>query len=238
MPAVFRGLFLLGLIFAFLSFFTDWYLYTGLGSQGELQFAWCYNPLIGWGTLSGFVNDESYEHTKPAPIQVPAEAHIIFIIVLLAGGYGVFFLNTEKENKEAKQVAFAYINLTVLILLVYYTILVPCLYFIPNHLYYPFLIYADPNLHMNVQYSIGLGLFLQWVALLLASPHALFLYHTATKFKAESSPEEAVEEIIRQRKKFVDLDGYIAEERAKLRMSSLAAQPENFFEDVIARKEG
>jgi len=204
----FKGLFLIGLILLFLSFFLEWYSFR-VFSSSEMFASWQFNLFNGWVSP---LND----YLKPEQIEIPFFINVIAIVLIVMTGYIVFFLSIENATSLEKYRTYAYVNGTLLVLVFCYICLFPFLYLIPNDFYYPLFHVTDSDLGITSAYSVGLGYILQLISFPLLFPYSIFYISTILKFGQENNDAELrVSKLIEHYQEEIDLDKYIADEIAR-----------------------
>jgi len=204
----FKGLFLIGLISLFLSFFLEWYSFR-VFSESETIVSWQFNLFNGWVSP---IND----YLQPEQIGIPLFINIIAIILIILTGYIVFFMSIENADDLEKYRTYAYINGALLILVLCYISLFPFLYLLPNDLYYPLFHITNPDSGVTTAYSVGLGYVLQFISFPLLFPYSIFYISTILKFGQENiNIDQKVNKLVEQFQEPIDLDKYIADEIAR-----------------------
>ena len=214
----FRILYVLGLLFAFVSFFLEWYIYQ-VYSHNSLKSYWSYNPLTGWTTL--FSENSTFNYTlKPNTFQIPISLTILYIIILVISAYTVIFRDVEQYEQLEKLTFYGYANMFLLLLMLFYIFAFPVFYLIPNDLYFPFLYVKDKDTELIYHYSIGPGYFAQILGFIFVFPYAIFYYYTVTGFRSqEYSAKKAVTQYIKDVQEPIDMDTLIAREQLKLKFN-------------------
>ena len=114
----------------------------------------------------------------------------------------------------------------------YYLIISPILYFIPNELYFPLLNINDYDLQFIYFYAIGPGYILQLLAFPMVFPYSIFYFKTINTFiQQERTPEKMLTRLISNSQEPLDLDKYIAEEDLKQELSS--QESENDIDNLL-----
>jgi len=204
----FKGLFLIGLISLFLSFFLEWFSFR-VFSETETIASWQFNLFNGWVSP---IND----YLRPEQIEIPFFINVMAIILIILTGYIVFFMSIENAADLEKYRTYAYINGALLILVLCYISLFPFLYLLPKDLYYPLFYITNPDSSVTTAYSVGLGYILQLISFPLLFPYSIFYISTILKFGQEGNNIELkVNKLIEQYQEDIDLDKYIADEIAR-----------------------
>ncbi len=215
----FRIMYVLGLLFAFVSFFLEWYIYQVYDSHNSLKSYWSYNPVTGWTTL--FSENSTFNYTlKPKTFQIPIALTILYIIILVVSAYTVIFRDVEQYDPLEKLTFHAYANMFLLILMLFYIFAFPVFYLLPNDLYFPFLLVKDKDTELIYHYSIGPGYFAQLLSFIFVFPYAIFYYYTVTGFRSqEYSAKKKVSQYINDVQEPIDMDTLIAREQLKLKFN-------------------
>ncbi len=204
----FKGLFLIGLVSFFLSFFLEWYSFR-VFSESETIVSWQFNLFNGWVSP---IND----YLQPEQIEIPFFINVMAIILLVLTGYIVFFMSIENATSLEKYRTYAYINGALLILVLCYISLFPFLYLLPNDLYYPLFHITNPDSGVTTAYSVGLGYVLQLISFPLLFPYSAFYISTILKFGQEDNNAELrFNKLVEKYQEPIDLDKYIASENAR-----------------------
>ena len=166
MKKKFKFIFILGLVFLFASLFLDWYVVQVYNSHHILIAHWAYNPLTGWSTI--FSNNSTFNNiVKPDELEIPLILTGLFIIILVLSAYSALFKDLESQQELEKLSSFAYVNLFLIALNLYFIFAFPVFYLIPKKLYFPFLLIKDKELGVTYYYSIGPGYFLQIIGFIM-----------------------------------------------------------------------
>ena len=207
----FKGLFLIGLILIFLSFFLEWYSFkTYFGN--EITVSWGYNLFYGWRSPLFSVFNET---ERPIDFSIPFFINFILIGIIIISGYVVFFMSIEKASSLEKYKIYAYINGTLLLLVSCYILLFPIMYLLQNGLYFPLFYMINPDSGLTTIYSVGLGYILQLFSFPLLFPYSLFYIRTIMVYdQEEDTVEKRVSKIVDRYQEPLELDRFIAEEEA------------------------
>ena len=201
----FKGLFLIGLVSFFLSFFVEWYLFK-MFSETELIASWQFHLFEGWISA---LNDS----LRPKQIEIPIFINVIVIILIVLTSYTVFFMSIENATELERYRTYAYIMGTLLILVFCYISLFPLWYLIPNDLFYPLFHVTDSPSGVITTYSVGLGYILQLISFPLLFPYSIFYISTILRFGQEdNSSNLQVSKLIEDYQEDLDLERYIAKE--------------------------
>lgn len=216
----FRIIFLIGIIFLFLSVFLDWYTYIAFDDQKNLVVSWSYHLFLDWKSIlpSNTYYNENY---KPTDSSIPILVNVVLIALLMISAFSVLFEDVEKKENLLKLYRYAYINLCLLFLIGFYIVLFPVIYLIPNNLYYPWLFYIDIEKQLTFFYFIGPGYIFQVIGFIFTFPYCVFYYQTIMKFeRARQQPQKLITNYINEIKEPLDLDKFIAEEELKQELPS------------------
>lgn len=213
----FRILFLIGLVLLFASLFLEWYIFQVYNSNNVLIAYWSYNPLTEWSTI--FSEDSTFNYlVKPEDIHMPLTLTGLFIVILLISAFSALFKDLESQQEIGKLYFYAYVNLFLITLNLFFIFAFPVLYLFPNDLYFPFLLIKDRDIDVTYHYSIGPGYLLQIVGFIMIFPYGVFYYQTITKFKSkEYSPKRFVNKYVQYVQEKIDLDKLITKEELKLK---------------------
>ncbi|MFX1257055.1 MAG: hypothetical protein ACFFAN_04300 [Promethearchaeota archaeon] len=218
----FKILFLAGLMLLFISLFLDWYYLQVYNEDGELLAFWSYNPVREW-TTHFFDKGASNKIKEPKNLSIPLIINVTFVIAILASAFSVLFKDPEQKKNLEKLYPYAYINIFVVILNLYYIFAFPIFYLFPHNLYFPYLIIEDENLELIYHYYVGPGYILQLIAFIFVFPYATFYYQTIAKFKEKKhTAEKVINRYIQHIQEPLDLDKLIAKEELKLKFDDLA----------------
>jgi hypothetical protein len=213
-------MYLAGLVLLFLSLFLEWYSFQMYDFSNDLVVSWSYYFFNGWRTpfsTSSTLNDIK----RPDNALIPITINIVMIIAIILSGYVVLFKNIDQAVKIRSYYKYAYINGFLVLLVMYYLIICPIMYFIPNGLYFPLLNINDYDLEFIHLYAIGPGYILQLLAFSLVFPYSIFYFKTINTFiQQERTPEKMLVRQIANSQEPLDLDKYIAEEDLKQELNS------------------
>ena len=212
----YKIVFIIGLLFGFVSVFLDWYYFQGVNDSGEVVTHWIYNALFDWGTSfsQGAVINDFYE---PKNASLPVAIVIVFLVVLLLSAYSALFLDSERKDNLVRLKQFGFVNLSLVTLIGFFVLIYPLFFLLPNELYYPFLAYYDSQLEITFYYSLGPGYFFQLISFVCTFPYAMFNHSVISSFEKErSSAENAISRYIESVREDLDLDKLITQEEFKL----------------------
>ncbi len=213
LPFYFKIIFLAGVTILFVSLFVDWYTFQVFES-GILTVSWNYNILFEWSTEfpPGITINDNF---RPQNLGISPVLNFLFIAVLLVSLYTIFFKDLEQAEDLISLKKFSLGFICLIVLLLFYIVIFPITYLLPNELYFPSLIDNDLDLAIIFSYSISYGYILQLVGFLFIFPYSLHYYVTITQFeKQQNTPERRIASYIERVQEQVDLDKYIAEEEA------------------------
>ncbi len=197
----FKGLFLIGLVSFFLSFFVEWYSFK-MFSETDIIASWQFHLFEGWIST---VNDS----LRPKQIEIPIFINVLVIILIVLTGYTVFFMSIENATELERYRIYAYIMGTLLILVFCYISLFPNWYLIPNDLFYPLVHISESG--VITTYSVGLGYILQLISFPLLFPYSIFYISTILKFGQEdNSSDLKVSKLVEHFQEPIDLEKCIA----------------------------
>lgn len=199
--------------------------------SNDLVVSWSYYLFSGWQTPfnTSFTLNEVM---MPKNASIPYIINILTIITIILSGYVVLFKNIDQATRIKSYNKYTYVNGFLLLLVMYYVIICPLMYFIPDKLYFPLLNIRDYDLGYIYLYAIGLGYILQLFAFSLMFPYPIFYFKTINTFiQEEKTPEKLLAKTIRESEDPLDIDKYIAEEELKLEFISQA--PEGDIDNII-----
>jgi hypothetical protein len=213
LPFYFKTLFLAGITLLFVSLFVDWYLFQ-VFENDILVASWNYNILFEWSTE--FPRGISInENNRPDNLAVSPILSFLFLGVAVFTIYTIFFRDLERfeDLNGLKRYSLGFLCLLALVL--FYIVIFPAVYLVPNELYFPSLLYNDLDFDMRFSYSISYGYILQIVGFLLVFPFSVHYYLTIIQFeRQENTPEKRIAAYIENIQESIDFDKYIAEEEA------------------------
>ncbi|MFX1279978.1 MAG: hypothetical protein ACFFA3_11215 [Promethearchaeota archaeon] len=212
-----RIAFLAGSIILFVSFFVDWYQFQVLDENGvEIAF-WSYNLFFEWDTsfTSGNPVNEQY---RPVNLGVPLLITLLCIILLMAAVFTVLFRDVEHSTASLRM--YSFLPLFLAILTVFYIMVFPIMYLLPNKLYFPSLTITEVDTNYTYVYAVSVGYILQLCGFLFIFPSSLYYYVSIIEQeKQRSTPLFHIEKIISNIQEELNLDKFIAEEVEELRRS-------------------
>ena len=183
---VFRTYFLLGLTIAFVSLFMDWYVFQGIDNTNAMVIDWSYHLLFNWYSPSKLTT-ELNDWYKPENATVPLPLIIFFIGLLMIASFGALFHSPERFSKFKNPKGFAFINVAVIILLIYFIVVAPIIYLFPNRFLFPSLQLYDSELELLYCFSVGIGYWCQLLAFICCFPYACLYYKVTNTFEQEYS---------------------------------------------------
>ena len=213
LPFYFKVVYLAGVTVLFVSLFVNWYTFQ-MFENGILTVSWSYNILFEWSTdLPPGISIN--ENLRPGDIAVPSVLNFLFIGILLFTLYIIFFKDLEQTENIGVLRKFSFGFVCLIALLLFYIVIFPIIYLVPNELYFPSLVDNNIDLAMRFSYSISYGYVLQLIGFLLIFPYSLHYYLTVSQFeKQENTPENRIATYIENVQESIDLDKYIAEEES------------------------
>ena len=209
--------FLAGTILLFTSLFLEWYTFQVFDETSTLIASWTYTIFFEWDTpfLSGNPTNEGY---RPLDLGVPLAITIMFIIVLIAAVFVVLLKDIGSTSSVTELRRYSYILICLVILTIFYVVVFPIMYLLPNQLYFPGLTNIDSELNYSFSYSISFGYILQLCGFVLIFSYALYYNITVAELeKRDNTPYVQIEKIITRVQEPLNLDKYIAEEVEELR---------------------
>jgi hypothetical protein len=220
--SVLRIYFLLGLLLAFISLFTEWYLLQCIDNTQAIVVDWSYHLLFDWSSPSK-LSTELNNWYRPENASMPLPLVLFFIGVLILASFGALFYGPERFTKIKNPKSFAFINVAVIILLIYFILIAPIVYLFPNQLLFPGLQLFDNELGLTFSFSVGLGYWCQLIAFTFCFPYTCVYYKISITF--ELTPNTNVDS---QSTASFNIDKLIAEMELELHSSKskqLASTP-------------
>jgi len=232
----YKVIFLIGLLFGFVSIFLDWYYFQGVKDSGEVVVNWVYNLLFDWRTALS-QGELANEYYQPKNASVPVAIVAVFLAVVVLSAYLTLFLDVERKDSLARLKKFGLVNLSLITLIGFFVLIYPLFFLLPNGLYYPFLAYRDYDLEVTFYYSIGPGYFLQLISFACTFPHAMFSHSIINSFEKErSSVENVVNQYFESVKEDLDLDKLISQEEFKLESGNDSLKASDSLKEVSEPK--
>jgi len=213
LPFYFKVVYLAGVTVLFVSLFVNWYTFQ-MFENGILTVSWNYNIMLEWSTdlPPGITINENF---RPENLAVPPVLNFLFIGILLFTLYIIFFKDLEQTENIGVLRKFSFGFICLIALLLFYIVIFPIIYLVPNELYFPSLVDNNIDLAMRLSYSISYGYVLQLIGFLLIFPYSLHYCITVTQFeKQENTPERRIAAYIENVQERIDFDKYIAEEES------------------------
>jgi len=232
----FKLSFLIGLILLFLSPFMEWYSYQIFTLEYELVVSWKFNIFLEWST-SLFPSTPFNEVLRPENLAIPLVINILLFVSIIVSGYVVLFKNVEKIESLQKFSLYSYILGSVLVLNLFYIVIFPVMYLLPQGLYFPFLQIVDYDSTFIYILTCSQGYILQSIAFPLIFPYIIFYFKTISTFQQkEKTPETIITKIIEKAQEPIDIDKLIAQEELKQKFNKKKPQEddlENFITTFI-----
>ena len=223
---------IIGLTLGFISLFVDWYYFQAANGASELYIDWAYHLFMGWYSPTELDNSIHNEF-RPITGEIPIYITVLFIIFLAFSVYTVCIKDAESSTLSPLG-TYAFSNLGYILILVFYVLIFPILYLLPNGEHwsaswgvYPYVLWNNSNL--NFICIVGPGYFLQMCALMCSIPYTLNYYHIIRTYEEESSIN-SLQSKLKEIQTDLDLDKLIAEEEIALKL--LSETPE---EDMIGQ---
>ncbi|MHA1987200.1 MAG: hypothetical protein ACW98D_11215 [Promethearchaeota archaeon] len=213
LPFYFKIVFLAGVTCLFVSLFVNWYTFQ-MFENGILTVSWNYNIFFEWSTdlTPGITVNEN---NRPNNLMVPSTVNFFFIGVLFFTLYVIFFKDLEQTKNIGMLRKFSLGFICLIVVLLFYIVIFPIIYLIPQELYFPSLVDINNDLAIRISYSISYGYILQIMGFLLIFPYSLHYYLTVSQFeKKENTPENRIASFIENVQESIDFDKYIAEEES------------------------
>ena len=148
------------------------------------------------------------------------------LFVLPVTTFSVILRDVEKYSRLEQLTFYAYSNILLLILMLFYIFAFPVFYLIPNNLYFPFVHIKDNDSDLTYQYSIGPGYAVQIIGFILVFPYALFYFTTIMRFQSQKvTAQTKVDKYLKTIEESVDMDKLIAKEKLKLKLGDFSLNP-------------
>lgn len=209
--------FLAGAVLLFISLFLEWYNFQVFDETSTLIATWTYNIFFEWSSPFSSSNPTN-EGYRPLNLEVPLVITILFIIVLLATVFVVLLKDISSTQSATTLRKYSYLPLFLVILTIFYIVIFPIMYLLPNELYFPGLTNVDSDLNYSFSYSISFGYILQLCGFVLIFSYSLYYYMTVAELeKRDNTPQIQIDKIINQVQEKLNLDKYIAEEVEELK---------------------
>jgi len=221
--SLFKITFIAGLILLFLSMFVEWYSFQIYSLENELLVSWQYNIFKDWSTILS--SSQLNLVLRPNDLSISLPLNIIFTGSLILSGYVILFKDMERVNPISICRPYSYVLGMTLLLNMFYVIIFPVMYLIPQELYFPFIKIIDLEQNFIYLFSIDLGYIFQVIAFMLIFPFPIYYYHITHKYDNEE--ENYVKSLIQEAQEPIDLDKWIAQEQLKLQNSGKNIQEED-----------
>ena len=208
--SIYRMMFILGGIIAFISCYIDWYYVEMINETGQIVLECSYNLFLGWKVV-----DRIYPgalgtlYPKSSPMAI--EFLFFYLGIIVISIYIALFKGSPKLQNPHKSKYTAYFLLTCIIMT-----LVIILYFFfgvvqEDDMHVPTLIINDRSYEIIIYQSIGMGFFLHLISFIFFFPLAWFQFRITSQF-----------EVVKEDQRFksyhmigLNLDRLIAEENAQ-----------------------
>ncbi|MBY9003439.1 MAG: hypothetical protein KGD73_05670 [Candidatus Lokiarchaeota archaeon] len=205
-------LFIIGLLFTFISLFLEWFFVEVRNESGQLLLESTHAILNGWDTIeyleSNLLNQYIPKITTISPMMSIIQVFLIagsIIIALFRNPETVTNLETTKSN--------SYFFLTTIFMIIFMITVFPFTILFPNEFFFPGMVLENGDLSITIYQGIGIGYYFQCMGFILTFPYAFFCYKVATTFEQHSKiPNKSIQ--MQEVKESVNLDQLIAEEDA------------------------
>jgi hypothetical protein len=236
----FKFIFMFGICMASVSLFFQWYTFQAFSWEGEQVVLWEFHLFLGWTTP---FSSEAWFNTayQPENISFPLIINFIYLGIMILSLYAGLAINLEDASQLKKAKKYGYIHLSTLLLSAYYICIVPVYFFLFQELYFPYLIFSDPEF-IVIHYTVSQGYWLQFFAFGCIFPYTLYFAITTTRFERAPKPlEQKISEILKNVQIPIDFHQLIAEERIELENEGLPAlfdtKDKNIFEQFLRQRE-
>ncbi len=214
----------------------EWYSYQIFTLENELVVSWKYNIFFEWST-SLFPSTPFNEALRPKNLVIPLVINVLLFVSIILSGYVVLFKNVEKVESLDKFTPYSYILGLLLVLNLFYIVIFPVMYLLPQGLYFPFLQIVDFDSTFIYILTCSQGYIIQSIAFPLIFPYIIFYFKTISTFQQkEKIPETIITKIIEKAQEPIDLDKLIAQEELKQKFNKKKPQEddlENFITTFI-----
>jgi len=134
---------------------------------------------------------------------------------------------------------YAYINISLLMLIGFMVIIFPCFYLLQNELFFPAVIVIENVSGYTLYYAIEIGYYLHIISFIMVFPYVIFYYQTIRKFNIdENSFSDRVKEILARKNEGLDIDKYITEEEIRKMEQETQKRKEIYFKSQVLREGG
>jgi hypothetical protein len=216
--------FLIGTVLAFISLFIEWYIFQAVDSSNAVLVDWSYHLFFDWYSPSHLDTELNYWY-KPINSSIPLALIIFFIVLLIISSFGALFHSSENISKMKNAKEFAFVNLGVLFLIIFFIGIYPIMYLFPNKLLFPLMIFYDYELKLTFHFVVGLGYYLQIIAFTCCFPYCCYYYKYAHSFEVESGVSSVIKSISFNNE--IDLDKLIAEAELNLKLQQHTSKTNN-----------
>jgi len=134
---------------------------------------------------------------------------------------------------------YAYINISLLMLIGFMVIIFPCFYLLQNELLFPAVIVIEDLSGYTLYYAIGIGYYLHIISFIMVFPYVIFYYQSISKFNIDqNSFSDRVKEILARENEGLDIDKYITEEEIRKMEQETQKRKEIYFKSQVLREGG
>jgi hypothetical protein len=206
---VFKILFGVGLLVLLGSLFLEWYSLRVFDISENLESRVSYYIFF---EMSITKNEMGIQNIFSQNTFMPFFLSIAFILSIIMSVFCLIFIQSLKNQRSFSTAA----SLTIIITL-YYIIIFPSLYLLPNDLCFPFLKTTEPTLQIQLTYGLGIGYYMQIIGFLLIFPLTVYSFQKPL-IKQDQNEEDnnKLEEFLLTNKDNADLRKFIQEEKAEL----------------------
>ncbi|MFO7794994.1 MAG: hypothetical protein R6W84_02500 [Promethearchaeia archaeon] len=228
---MFKLLFFIGCGICFFSLFLNFYSFRVISQPGVLISIWEYNFIFGW---EGF--NTLY---LPPNLGLSIEFMIFYLCCIITAMVLNILKNIEKTKNLSKFMLYAYINISLLMLIGFMVLIFPCFYLLQNGLFFPTVIVIEDASGYMLYYAIGIGYYLHIISFIMIFPYVIFYYQSIRKFNIDqNSFSDRVKEVLAQENEGLDIDKYITEEEIRKMEQETQKQKEFNFKSQVLREGG
>jgi hypothetical protein len=206
---VFKILFGIGLLVLLGSLFLEWYSLRVFDISENLESRVCYFVFFEMNIAK---NEMGINNIFSQNTFMPFFLSVAFILSIIMSLFSLIFIRSLKNQRSFSTAA----SLTFIITL-YYVIVFPSLYLLPNDLYFPFLKTTESTLQIQLTYGLGIGYYMQIIGFLLIFPLTVYSYQSPLIEQDQNEEDNSkLEEFLLTNKDNADLRKFIQEEKAEL----------------------
>jgi len=228
---MFKSLFFIGCGICFFSLFLNFYSFSVISQTGALISVWEYNFIFGWEGFNSIY--------RPPNLGLSIEFMIFYLCCIITAMALNIIKNIEKTKNLSKFMLYAYINISLLMLIGFMVIIFPCFYLLQNELLFPAVIVIEDLSGYTLYYAIGIGYYLHIISFIMVFPYVIFYYQSISKFNIDqNSFSDRVKEILARENEGLDIDKYITEEEIRKMEQETQKRKEIYFKSQVLREGG